>query len=474
MISSLQTRLLLASGLLALAAVAAVALSARQWTRHEFRRFQERAQHQPLDRATTTSAEAARALDGRCCPSGSMNRAAALLGPHEAIIVIDDDDGGFVAAAGPGATDLRNIRTRTTGSMLNVDAIRMRGDRPVHLTLELRGRPAARIAMSDGRAAHVHVISVPRLGVIEPAAAFLGSVDRLLLVATSIVGALALGATWAIARRIVRPIDELRDAARDLARGNLSRRVDIRGSDEVGELARSFNTMAAELERQHVLRRHFMHDVAHELRTPLTALQCRLETMLDGLAADPRTTLGGATEEVRHLSRLVEDLQEIAIAEARELKLSIGDVSIADVARSAARAAGLEADSRLRLDVDARLTARADAVRVRQVLLNLLTNADRHTPPDGEITVCGSHAGRDVVIAVQNTGSSLTQEQLARVFDRFYRADPARQRETGGTGLGLAIAKHLIEAQGGWINAACDAAGVTISFGLPAMMGEPR
>jgi two-component system sensor histidine kinase BaeS len=285
------------------------------------------------------------------------------------------------------------------------------------------------------------------------------------------VGALTIGVTFMITRRIVRPIGELSLAARDLAEGNLSRRVDTRGSDEIAALGQSFNAMASELERQQTMRRRLAHDVSHELRTPLTALQCRLETMIDGLATDPGRALADANEEVRHLSRLVDDLQEIALAEAGELALSMSDVSIAQVAASAARAAGLEADGRLSIEADERLAARADSMRVRQVLLNLLTNASRHTPAGGVIAIRASRAGADVVVEVANTGSTLAAEESIRIFDRFYRADPARQRVTGGTGLGLAIVKHLVEAQGGQVGAESSASGVVFRFTLPWARG---
>jgi signal transduction histidine kinase len=469
MISSLQTRLLLAVSVLALAAVGAVALSARQWTRTEFRKFQDHQQRRSSDRTTTRAEEVAFALSARCCAAEAMNRAGAMLGAGEAIVVVDER-GALIAAGGPGAVNLRTIHTRLEEDVLYVDAVRAHNGAIEDISLHFRGRPPRRIATTDGRPAHVHVIPIPPADAMEPAAVFLGSVDRRLLAATGLVGALALVMTWTIARRITRPIDELGRAARDLADGKLSRRVETGGSDEIAELARSFNTMASELQRQQVLRRNLVHDVAHELRTPLTALQCRLETILDGLAVDPRQTLAGANEEVRHLSRLVDDLHELAIAEARELRLSIGDVSLVDVTRSAVRAAGLENDGRLRLEIDASLAARADAMRVRQVLLNLLTNADRHTPPDGDIFVRAARSGNDIGVHVQNTGSSLEAEQLERIFDRFYRVDPARQRTTGGTGLGLAIVKHLVEAQGGRVSAASDATGVALTFTLPAAL----
>ena len=147
-----------------------------------------------------------------------------------------------------------------------------------------------------------------------------------------------------LTRRIAGPIVELSDATRDVAAGNLSRRVNARGADEIAALARSFNAMAAGLEHQQALRRNLVSDVAHELRTPLTALRCRLESIIDGVAADPQQALDGANEEVRHLSRLVDDLQELALAEAGELALAMTAVDIADVIASAARATGLDAD----------------------------------------------------------------------------------------------------------------------------------
>jgi signal transduction histidine kinase len=279
--------------------------------------------------------------------------------------------------------------------------------------------------------------------------AFLGSLDRRLLAATGLVGLLALGITLAIARSIVRPLGDLRAAARELGRGNLARRVAPRGGREVSDLAHAFNAMASELDRQQALRQTLVHDVTHELRTPLTALRCRLETALDGLSPDPRGTLKDLHEEVLHLGRLVDDLQELALAEARELRLDIPQVRLDEVIQSALRAAGLESDSRLHQEVGPGLGARGDTVRIRQILLNLLTNANRYTPSDGSIVVRGGTAGGEAFVEVRNTGSRLDDEQLRRLFDRFYRTDPSRQRVTGGTGLGLAIVKHLAEAQGG-------------------------
>jgi signal transduction histidine kinase len=464
---SLQTRLLLAVGVIAVAAGIAVALTARQGTRLEFRRFQEHeADVRTSGVRTRATRDIATALDGRCDDPDAMRATTAAFGETEVLLLLDER-GALVATGGPGAASLREVRTRLTGDELVVEAQRLQPGASEGFTLKFIGGTMPAIACADGRTVRVHVFSVPSPGILPPGAVFLGSVDRRLVIATTAVAVLALGMTWVLARRIVGPIADLRSAARDLAAGQLSRRVRTRGSDEIADLGQSFNAMAAELERQETLRRQLVHDVAHELRTPLTALRCRLETIVDGLSADPRQAVAGATDEVRHLSRLVDDLEELAAAEARELSLAPADVALADVALSAARAAGLERGDRLRVDVDPSLHARADAIRVRQILVNLLTNADRHTSAEGTISVRGRADGAVAVIEVHNTGSPLAPDQVARVFERFYRADPARRRSTGGSGLGLAIVKHLAEAQGGRVWVASDRVGVTFGVELP-------
>jgi len=172
-------------------------------------------------------------------------------------------------------------------------------------------------------------------------------------------------------------------------------------------------------------------------------------------------------EEVLHLGRLVDDLQELALAEARELRLVVGTVDLGAVIRSAAAAAGLQPGARLRLEVAAGATAKGEAARVRQVVLNLLTNADRYAPPEAAVLVrCGATED-EAIVEVENEGSRLDDDQLRRLFDRFYRTDPSRQRVTGGSGLGLAIVKHLVEAQGGRVWARSSEASVIVGFSLP-------
>jgi len=486
MISSLQTRLLLAVGALAIAAVAAVAMAVRQGARQEFLRFQDVERRDVLARGPDLARTLVPDLDGRCCDAQVLRAVVSRLPAGVALFVVDATSGASVASAGAPLGRFERLAARRDRGGLAVDGVRRIGQalQRVGLRFVIDGVP---LRLADRRAAFAYVVPFPDEGRDRNAAAFLGSLDRRLLAATVLVGLLALVVTWALARGIVRPLRELRVATADLARGHLSRRVAPAGSAEVTELGRAFNAMAGELERQQELRQSLVHDVAHELRTPLTALRCRLETVMDGFSPDPARAVQGLHDDVLHLGRLVDDLQDLALAEARELRLDLADVSLDEVVRSAIRVAGLDGDARIHLALESGLTLRADALRLRQVLLNLLTNAARHAPANGEILVraVAARAGEApagatvsaataepgagaVIVEVRNTGSHLDADQLARVFDRFYRVDPSRQRTTGGTGLGLAIVKHLVEAQGGRVWAESDGDCVKMGFSLPA------
>ena len=463
---SLQTRLLLVVGAVALTAVAIVAVGARLGTRVEFNKFQGLERTRAEDRAKTSAVSVAAGLDHRCCAQAAVDEVAAKLAPGEVLMVFDAA-GQLIVVAGHDVP-VGDISATFADNTVSIASKEKTTGMTAGMSMVLKGEPQASIALASGAPATVHVIVWPHDDVNAPATQFLGSIDRRLLAVALAVGALALLVTWAIARRIGGPIAELNRATRDLARGDFSRRVGSAGADELGDLARSFNHMAAELERQQTLRRNLVHDVAHELRTPLTSLRCRLETVIDGLAADPRPAVIHANEEVAHLSQLVADLEELAHAEAGELALSIAGVKLSDVARSSVRVAGLEGDPRVRFALDENVCARGDAMRIRQIVVNLLTNADRHTPAGGAITIAVRQAGASAVIEVHNTGSALDPEEARRVFDRFYRADPSRQRATGGSGLGLAIVKHLAEVQNGSASASSDASGVTFSITLPS------
>ena len=312
-------------------------------------------------------------------------------------------------------------------------------------------------------------LSLPGL----PDERFFAATDRALLIAVGIAAAGALVLAALLARHILMPVESLTAAARGMAGGDLRQRVTVRSRDELGLLGRAFNAMADSRSRLDDLRRNLVNDVAHELRTPLANLQGYLEVLRDGLTPPTPEVLATLHDESLLLSRLVADLQELALAEAGELPLHATAVPLAEPVTRALDALRPQADAkevRLAADVaDALPAALVDPARLSQILRNLLRNALAHTPPGGTVAVSARERGAEVVVAVRDTGVGIAPQHLPHIFDRFYRADPARSRATGGSGLGLAIVKHLVEAHGGRVTAtSAVGTGSTFSFTLPA------
>jgi signal transduction histidine kinase len=270
------------------------------------------------------------------------------------------------------------------------------------------------------------------------------------------IGAVGLMAGIAMSRAFARPLNRLAEAARTIGAGDLSRRVDIKGTQEMMDVAVAFNQMAFELEKATELRRNLMADVAHELRTPLTVLQGNLRAMLDDVYAMDKTEVARLYEQTRHLTQLIEDLRIVALAESRQLPLNLEEVDAINFLKDVC--AGFEpiaAEEEIVLSIelpDEALPTRVDTARMKQVLYNLLSNALRHTPQDGSITVHAALEEDKVAITVSDTGEGIAPEHIEHVFDRFYRTDRARTRDTGGTGLGLAIVKAIVEAQNGQVS----------------------
>jgi signal transduction histidine kinase len=284
--------------------------------------------------------------------------------------------------------------------------------------------------------------------------------------------AIALLLTYFFSRRILAPMKALINATRHFGKGDFSRRVEDKDKGELGELAQSFNSMAADLERTERLRRNMVADVAHELRTPLSNLKGYLEAVSDGLVKPDKETIRSLNEEAAILSRLVNDLQELSLADAGEIKLNIQSADINGLIMDTLNGVQAKAAARgLTLNADLPETLPAvsiDAHRIKQVLLNLLENATVHTERGGSITVTAKEQGKTVHVSVADTGEGIPAEEQSLIFERFYRVDRSRTRKTGGSGLGLTIAKRLVEAHGGTIKVESQPGkGSTFTFTVP-------
>ena len=283
------------------------------------------------------------------------------------------------------------------------------------------------------------------------------------------VGIAALVAALVVGRPLLRAADDLRTAATTFASGDLATRAPTAGPVELADVGASFNEMAQSLAQLFDARRELVAWASHDLRTPLANMQAMLEAVEDGLAA-PADYVPELHDQVRVLSSLVDDLFELARIDSGTLTLELRRTELGGVIRSCVR--GIEAEARSRgisvaADLDGEVAARCNPNHVRRVLLNLLANALRHTPTDGSIAVLVRSQRDEVCVMVEDTGDGLTADALRRMFERFWRGDPARS--TRGAGLGLAIARGLVEAHGGRIWAENRAeGGARVSFTLPA------
>jgi signal transduction histidine kinase len=293
--------------------------------------------------------------------------------------------------------------------------------------------------------------------------------DVKILAVSAASATVAIVAGLALAHSIVNSVDRVRDASARLARGDLTVRAPESGPAEVADLAGSFNEMASGLEQLFDARRELVAWASHDLRAPLANMQAMLEALEDGLV-EPETTVPVLREQVGVLSTLVDDLFELARIDAGALTLELREAPLEPLVESCLR--GVEADARRRgiglaatVAEDAR--ARFAPEKVERVLFNLLTNALRHTPFDGSVAVRVEQLAHEVQVSVEDTGEGLDEEAQQRMFDRFWRADPARSAR--GSGLGLAIARGLVEAHGGriWAEARPEG-GARVSFTLPA------
>jgi two-component system OmpR family sensor kinase len=328
---------------------------------------------------------------------------------------------------------------------------------------------------------------------------FLDQVNQALLLAGALAGALSVLLGLGLSRGLTAPLARLTAAARRIAGGDLSQRVPETGSAEIATLGQAFNQMAADLEKAEELRRNLLADVAHELRTPLSVLQGNLRAILDGVYPLEQAEIAALYDETRLLSRLVDDLHELAQAEAGQLHLDLRPTDVVEVVQTTLANLAVAAEAkgvRLATDLANGLPpVLADPDRLAQIMRNLLSNALRHTPEGGQITVSATTYNERyelneaaVRIVVADTGEGIPPDDLPHIFDRFWRADRSRTRETvgpsiprqardgtssgRGSGLGLAIARHLVRAHGGQMGVESEVGqGSRFWFTLPVAAG---
>ncbi|MDP2718285.1 MAG: ATP-binding protein [Dehalococcoidia bacterium] len=329
-----------------------------------------------------------------------------------------------------------------------------------------------------------HVIRVPGMNEVtgtlyispsaDPASpqSLLNSVNRFLLWGGLLAVIIALILTFILSRLILAPIQALKLSARKIGQGDFSQRVVSRAKGEVGELTTTFNLMADNLDRAEKMRRNMVADIAHELRTPLSNISGYMEAVSDGVVELNAATILSLKEEASLLSRLVEELQDLSLSDAGQLKLFLQEEDIVRLIRQIVARMQSKADLKgLTLSVklpDKVPPVRLDARRISQVLQNLLENAILHTSVGDSITVTAERKGNNIEVSVSDTGEGIPETDLSHIFERFYRVDKSRARATGGSGLGLTIAKRIVEAHGGVIRAQSEVGkGSVFSFSVP-------
>ncbi len=286
--------------------------------------------------------------------------------------------------------------------------------------------------------------------------------------------ALTAAITALLAARLTRPLRRLTDAVDGARDAPLLAPVTTR--DEIGRLAGAFNDLTARRQQLDGQRKGMVRDIAHELRGPVTNMRSWLEAADDGLVATDAHLRATLLDETLQLQHIVADLADLAAADAGELVLHREPIALDEVVRQvvdAHRAAAQAAGVTLTVQVDDDPELDADPVRLRQILGNLIGNAIRHTPAGGEVVVSGRGDDREVTIVVADDGEGIAPQDLPRLFDRFWRADPSRSRRTGGSGLGLPIARQLAQAHGGTLTARSGGAGAGATFTL-VLPAPPR
>ncbi|MFC2065857.1 sensor histidine kinase [Chloroflexota bacterium] len=444
MVHSLLFRLLMAFTLVILVAVGAVYLFASRTTGGEIRRFGERTERARFSRVGFELHSYYREHGGW---EGIQTHVEQWGSLYEQRIIVTDSSGVVVADS--------------QGELLGEE---YQTDRPgMRLSSPMAGSPSGTIYINpESSSGFPSPLSLSQ------------AIGRFLIWGALLAIVVASLLTFFMSRRISAPVKTLSHATRRLGQGDLSQRVKLKDKGEMGELAQAFNSMASDLEQVEQLRRNMVADAAHELRTPLSNIRGYLEAIRDGVIKPDADTINTLDQEAILLSRLVDDLQELSLAEAGELKLVCQSEDIAALINQVVASVQAQAATKgvsVSIDLTGGLSpVNIDYNRIIQVLRNLLENAVTHTDAGGTITVAAGQQDNRVEISVTDTGEGIPAEDLPTIFERFYRVDKSRARKTGGSGLGLTIAKRLIEAHGGTIEIQSELGkGSRFSFTVPIL-----
>jgi signal transduction histidine kinase len=449
MVNSLRFRLLLITAIVLVVAVGTVAFFASQSTASQFRQSLQGVLDYPSLSIEPKISSINKLLRSKSGERGIWDEVQAHLEGMER------------------TSHARFVIAQLDGLVLADSASELIGDR----IITSESRPFAAFLI-DKKPVLAYIVPLEDYSLAEIESQFASSVNRSLLIAIIVAGLVGLLLSLLLYRSILKPVDELTAAARAMEKGDLSQRVNGTSRGELGELANAFNAMAEGLTRLEKLRRNMVTDVAHELRTPLSNVSGYLEALRDGVVEPTPEAIASIHEEAMLLNRLVDDLQELAIAEAGQLKLVRQPVDVSQAVERAVLSLRGQAEEKgvsLATEMPDDLPlVEADAERLGQVLRNLLKNAIINTPSNGNVTVKARTVDSQVEVTVEDTGLGISAEHLPYVFERFYRVDQSRARKTGGAGLGLAIVKQLVEAQGGQVEIDSQVnVGTKISFTSP-------
>ena len=301
---------------------------------------------------------------------------------------------------------------------------------------------------------------------------FLDAVHRYIINASLIAMTMAIALSFFLTRRVLRPLHAMTEVSRKVSLGDFTARAEISSKDEVGEFGMMFNQMADNLEKIENLRKNMLGDIAHELRTPLTTVRGYVEGLADGVIPPAKDTFGMLKEEILRLVRLVQDFHQLTRAEAAKVYLRREKIELTRLVKRVFELYrhDFEAkDIELNFDFNCEThPVEADRDKIVQVLGNLFQNARQYTPEHGEFRIRAEKHKDEVKFFFSNTCEDFPKEDVGLIFERFYRADKSRSRESGGAGIGLAIVKALVEAHGGEVGASYDEGVIHVWFSLPS------